>query len=266
MRAHLVLFSSFRSAALAWALIETCVASTQDVSYKRESSRVYDEGRVVEAKLFSPSTLLEQFRAFATAECSGRKLARLIVAPTQVELAKAINVSFVLDDMTSAAIEKFVLANPALLGQDVGRLNVAQVLCVGENATAMIRSGDRVEQHQISGPADSRKWSVRGTEVTFVGFSVHAGAREWISAFLRTLVLPDPETAAAIRDDLERRTGIRTYLILRTDPFFWDMDGPKFDAFEVPVPRISSKEFLTRPFVSCPPSDNQKPCRVETFH
>jgi hypothetical protein len=130
----------------------------------------------------------------------------------------------------------------------------------------MIRSGNRVELHQLIGTADSRQWSVHGTEVTLVGFSVYAVAPESISAFIRTRVLPNPETAAAIRDDLERRTGIRTYLILRMDPFFWDMDGPKFDAFEVPVPRISSKEFLTRPFLSCPPSDNQKPCRVETFH
>jgi hypothetical protein len=266
MSARLLLFSGVAPAALGCALLAAGGASAQDGSYRHESNGIRDEARVVEPKSFTSSTLTRQFRAFVSSACSGRRLVRLIVAPTDQELGKAVNFSFFLDDVTSAVIEAFVRRNPGLLGQGIGELNVAQALCVGENATALIRNRNRIEQYQLSGTNDSRRWSVGGTEVTLVGFSLHSGAREWISAFLRTKVLPGPDVAASIRDDLERRTGIPTYLILRTDPFFWDMDGPKFDVFEIPVPRISSSEFLRRPYLSCPPSDNKKTCRLETSH
>ncbi len=77
---------------------------------------------------------------------------------------------------------------------------------------------------------------------------------------------PILEVAASIRDGVEHRTGLPSYLILRTDPFFWDMDGPKFDVLEVSVPRVSGREFLKRPYLSCPPSDDHKPCLLKTSH
>src|SRR5205807_5631884 len=99
-----------------------------------------------------------------------RKLARLILAPNQEDLGRTVNALFTVDDLTSGAIAKFVSSNPALLGQNVSRLRVAQVLCVGGNATATIRNGLEVERYQLSGSHDSREWSVRGADVTLVGF------------------------------------------------------------------------------------------------
>ncbi len=238
----------------------------QDASYISSSSHVYDEARVLDPTKFTRSSLLEQFRSFAALECSGKSLARLILAPTQEELGKVTNVSFVLDDLTSAGVDRLVSSNPSLLGQGVRRLSVAQLLCIAGESTAHLRIGGRVEQYRLSGTGDSRRWNVGQAGLTLVGFNLRSGGREWISAFVRTKVLPDLNSATAIREDLEHRTGVQTYLILRTDPFFWDMDGPKFDPFDVPVPRISGKEFLTRPYISCPPSDNGRPCRLETLH
>jgi hypothetical protein len=181
-------------------------------------------------------------------------------------LAKSVNVSFVLDDITSEAVARFTSSNPTLLGQNIGRLNVAQVLCIRGNATVSIRRGLVLEQHQLAGTRDARKWNLKNLDVQLVGFSVHSGGGEWISAFARLKYLPDLDTAASIRDRIEEEVGVQTLLIVRTDPFFWDAGGPKFDVFEVPVPQISAGEFLVRPYVSCPPSEERKPCRMKSSH
>ena len=248
------------------ALVVASLSHAQDASYKLVSTVAYDQARLIDPNMFARSILLEQFKEFVTRECSARGLARLILAPTKTDLAKAVNVHFFLDDLTSAGIEKFVASSPSLLGQDVSTLNVAQVLCVGGDSAVMIRNGDQVDRYQISGKTDPRKWNAQGSDFTFVGFALHAGAREWISAFIRAKTLPDLEVAASIRDGVEHRTGLPSYLILRTDPFFWDMDGPKFDVLEVSVPRVSGREFLKRPYLSCPPSDDHKPCLLKTSH
>ncbi len=238
----------------------------QDASYSQESSHVYDEARLIPQEDFTSPSLLNEFRRFVTAECGKRTLARLILASSQGDLAKAVNVSFVLDDMTSEAVARFTSSNPTLLGQNIGKLNVAQGLCIGGNATVNIRSGRGIEQHQLAGTRDARKWHLKTVDIQLVGFSLHSGGGEWISAFARLRYLPDLDTAASIRDLIEEQIGVQTLLILRTDPFFWDAGGPKFDVFEAPVPEISAGEFLVRPYISCPPSEERKPCRLKTSH
>jgi hypothetical protein len=241
------------------------IAFGQDGSYTFESANIHDTARLVEPAMFAPDPLLSELRAFAVRECNQRIIARLIVAATPRDLAAAVNAQFM--EMSSTGVANASLSSPGVLGQNVVTLRVAQVLCVGGDATAIIRQGKDVTQYQLAGSHDSRKWNVRGLNFTLVGFHLHGDDADiWMQAFVRTEVLPNIETAAAIRDEIERRTGIQTLLAVRTDPFFWDMGGPKFDVFEVPVPRISGQEFLTRPYISCPPAREHQPCRIRTSH
>jgi hypothetical protein len=241
-------------------------AHAQDASYLRESTHIYDEARIIDQKDFAPPSLLKEFRHFATVECGRRKLARLTLAPSQNDLARAVNVSFVLDDLTSEGVARIASSNPTLLGQNIGRLSVAQAYCMSGNVTAVIRNEFSIERHQLAGRKDSRELNLGKLDVRLVGFNLHGGRDEWISAFVRVKFLPDLDTAAAIRDLIEEQIGVQALLVLRTDPFFWDMGGPKFDPFEVPVPEISAGEFLIRPYISCPPSEERKPCRLESSH
>jgi hypothetical protein len=241
-------------------------AYSQDSSYMRESSRVYDAARVAEPQTFTAPILLKEFKGFVGLQCANRKLARLTVAPTKEDLVKVVNKIWFADGLTRRGIAGMVVPN---LGKDADELRAAQVLCVGDYATAIIRNGHHVERFQLSGSQDSRAWKAQGMDLTLEGFHVRGDEVEgWVSAFIRAKDLPNLETAAVVRDELEHRTGVRIDMVLRTDPFFFDVDGPKFDAFEVPAPKISVDEFLSRPYISCPPSDGRRrpPCRLETTH
>src|ERR1051326_5798379 len=238
----------------------------QDYTYVRESKGVYDEARVMPPTDFTTLRLRAQFESFVSRQCTNQKLARLVVAPTQQELAKIVNKIWFADGVTSTGIARMMVPN---LTRDTQDLRAAQALCIDGNSTALVRQENRVERLQLSGSHDTRRWNIYSFDCTIVGFQIRGDSVDgWVSLFVRTNVLPNDQVATSIRDELQRHIGVRMDMILRTDPFFWDVDGPRFDAFDIPTPSVSVEEFMSRKFVSCPPSDDRRPrpCHTEVSH
>jgi hypothetical protein len=233
----------------------------QDSSYTRESKLVFDQARLIEARKFEASALRKEFLAFVAGRCAGRTLARLILAPTKDDLARAVNANFL--DLSPETEARIASSWPSVFGAGGGSPRVAQVLCFGGNSTVRIRNGNDVTRYQISGPHDSREWSFHGVEVTIVGFSFFSQDIP-LGMFVRAELLPNVNAAAAIRDELQRQTRVDTSLVFRADPFFWAVNGPQCDIFEVPTPKIAGGEFLKRPYVECPPGGEPGACQVKT--
>jgi hypothetical protein len=257
----LVGFDMLLALAFLHALVVRDLFPAQDFSFEQRSAHVYDVARIIATKEFRGDTLLRVFRRFVDSECGRRVLVRLTVSTNQRDLANAINTN--LPNLTS---------NFLLLAQGLGEPNVAQVMCFGSDASAVIRRGTTVMHYQIAGTRDTRELPVAGAHVTFVGFRLRAEPsgssdanplpeRLWI--YGKADHLPDTDRASSIRRELERLTGVRTYLILRTDPFFFDYDGPVCDIFEHRLPKIIPEQFLRVPYVVCSPDQT---CRLLDSH
>src|SRR5690242_4265283 len=91
------------------AIVSTICA--QDSSYIRESKEILDKAEVVESNRFQSTELQREFSAFATRQCADGNLARLILAPTQKDLAKAVNAVFL--DLTRRDEERIALSWPS---------------------------------------------------------------------------------------------------------------------------------------------------------
>ena len=239
------------------------LAAAQDVSCKNESDRVSDVARTIQPSGFERSALLEAFRAWMTAECFNRPLARLTLAPSQTDLANAVNTNLL--DLTSEGVNRLAMSTPSLLGAGIPRTRAAQGLCLGGNATVTIRNASEVTHHQIAGSHDSRQWQVKGVDITLVGFRLSA-LHSPIWWFVKANPLPDVSAAAAIRDLLEEMTQVPTTVVIRTDGAFWDFNGPKGDVFNLSVQTISGGDFLRRPYVVCAPRGDRGKCQVRTSH
>jgi hypothetical protein len=216
------------------AVISICAmnssASCQRFTYEQASGQIVDAARIVPPNDFTQRNLHKIFEAFVVSECAATKLCRLIVAPTQSELAAAANSN--LPSPRSAETDR---PQRALL-------QVAQVVSFNGNATAWIRRGTYVSTVQISGRKDAREWAVGGAAVRVVGFRVRADPsaptnaaaspsdRVWLYAKAYSTI--EPSVAIKLRRNLEQLIGMPTYLILRTDSFFSEEDGPLRDVFE----------------------------------
>jgi hypothetical protein len=123
-----------------------------------------------------------------------------------------------------------------------------------------------VTRFQLSGPHDSREWNFRDVAVTIVGFSLPPASVPPLplDMFLKAKPLPDLETAAGIRDEFQNLIGVDTTLVLRTDPVFWNLGGPKCDMFDLPLTKITGPEFMRRRYIVCP-EGVRKACRTETM-
>ncbi len=252
-------------------------APADKAQYERSSSNVYDAARVVTPKEFDTPRLLTLFREFAVAHCGRQKLARLTLAANRKDLINATNVN--LPEGNLKGIPGLLRAEPSLLGTSIGQPVVAQLLCFGDEATAIVRRSSDVERYQISGDRDSFKLGAGRTGSTVVGFRLYVAPRnnatgptplpDIVHVYVKAEALPALEVAGAARRDLESRIGVMTFLTVRTDPFFFDRDGPRSDVFEIPSPKISIADFLTRPFVDCWPGNgpgDKEGCGLKRSH
>jgi hypothetical protein len=268
---------AFTTAALAGLIGVAGAAPAGRMLYEHSSRDAYDAAVVVEPEDFRVESLLLRFKTFCETQGAHRKVARLRASTNAYDLRISGNVT--LPDIVPTGIPNLLSLNPGYLGTALENPDIAEVLCLEAEATALVRRGDRVVSHQISGKHDSRELSVDGLDLTIVGFKLDAApvstleARslfpDFLRIFARTKSLPTVDEAAAIRRDLEDRIGVRVFLTLRTDPFFFDCGGPRADVFEVPPAKISVAEFLTKPFIACWPGDDHDPaggCQLRSTH
>ena len=221
-----------------------------DSSYEHVSKSVYDAARIINPSEFTSTHLLELGKSFVSRECGGRRLARLTVSTDRKHLSEATNVEL----PEGLPIQ--------LLNRKFARPKIAQILCFAGRATALIRQGDKVKRYQLEGEGNASEWTVQGVPLKLVGFRLRGGfspgsrvdqvglpARVWL--YVEAQRLPELSTVEAIRDAFQAEIGAPTYLILRTDPFFSDYEGPWTDIFAVPLPIFSREVFLSSPYVTC---------------
>jgi hypothetical protein len=237
----------------------SCAVSAQDFSYRQSSKPIYDEARLISPAKFRDDVLKQIFESFVSAECATRKLARLTLATSQHDLGDTTN-----------AISPHSIPSAQIIRIQTGGLSVAQALCFEGKATSFIRHGRIVTRTQISGTTASRDVFLEGTKLTLVGFRLRSQPpgqsedprplpdRVWIYA--QAAVLPNIPVAARIHQELQELTGVPTYLIVRTDPFFSDYDGPITDLFDTSSKQYSRDSYTSRPTVVCRPTASGNKC------
>ena len=230
------------AAVIACVFAATAPASAQGIQYQISSEKVYDAAKVLDNGAFQESKLLEIFKSFSATHCGRQPLARLTVAPSQRDLLDGLNSD--LPELPRAAIPNLLSADSTLLCGDRRRSTVAQVLCFGGDATALVLQ---------NGPPDVKSRDPHPLP-------------DSLQVFLQARSLPDLESAARVRRDLEEAIGVRTTVVLRTDSFFFDYDGPRCNVFDVPTASISKEEFLARPFVMCAPGVTRRDCFLLRSH
>jgi hypothetical protein len=230
------------------------------LSYKRSSALVYDAAVLIKPSDFDAGLLRETFDRFASQECGTRKLARMIVATSERDLGDAIN-----------AILPGAVSESQIHSAQSRNLKVAQVLCFEGRITSFVRDGRAIRRDALRGSADSRNVTVEGMPLTIIGFRLRAESlqaapsvpnalpdRVWLYA--RAKVLPSAQLAAQIHASLQRRVGVQLYLIVRTDPYFFDFDGPICDLFETSAGESYTKALLAQPSMVCTPVGDQARC------
>jgi hypothetical protein len=227
--------------------------------YKVQTQTVLDVAKVVDRDQFSEAKVLELFRRFGDAECSNRALVRLIVAPSQEDLAAVTNVR--LPELRAASIPR-LLADAHLLGEGLDSVSAAEFLCYRGAGTAYVRSERRLRKFPVFGDHNAFDWSDRDLGIKLVGFNLwdfqaETGTPDRLWVFARASSLPDLARATAFRDELRRRLGIRVELVMRTDSSFFNYGGPSGDAFEEGSIKISPMQFLIAPHVVCGPTQCQ---------
>lgn len=242
--------------------VATVAAGPQAASgqaYRVESRIHLDEARLVPAREFEYDALSSVFAQFRATQCEGRLLARLIVAPTDRDLALATNSRS--PELNEPAIRKMSLANPALFGPgnaSIVNIHSATLLCVGGSATALFRYGTSIRKEVLRGSRDAQTISLAKQTYHWQGFRLDNGV---LSVFMRGERLPSSQEAEDLLRYLETILNARVMLTVRTDMFFWYEDGPRFDPYST-APRISGEEFLRRPYVFCGRSPGRAVCRT----
>ena len=254
-----------------FSVAKVIAAQTSRFEFEQSSKGVYDAARLVSSGDFATPKLLERFKQFGVTECAQRQLARLTVVTNERDLENVVNVR--LPAIPRARIPIMLAADPTLLGSNLGQLNSAEVICFDGSVTAFVRRDGKVSQYRLSGENDVRDLNLRALRLTFVGFKLERERPDvakhdpnplpdmvWIYA--KTDALPTLGAAAAARSQLESQIKTRTYLILRTAPFFFDYGGPRSDLFEVQHSTASTREFLVRPYIECWPNGTGGSCRL----
>jgi hypothetical protein len=246
-------------------VIASRAVAADSVFYEHKSASVVDLAMLVESNRFDESSLIERFKSFVISIGSQHKLARLTLASSRVDLQSALN-----NDLPGLKVHLKVL-NEGIPPADVG-----QVLCFDGKATAYIRRGNLVRRHQLSGDTEARKWDIEGLSLTLEGFRLRTDPRgettgrdalpDRVWLYATSKELPNLTTAVAAYAALAKQLAMITFLIIRTDSFFFDYDGPMRDAFAVPLPKISANEFLRKPFIVCEPANKENPCVLHMTH
>ena len=117
------------------ALAALSLLSGHDFSYELDSKLVYDAARAVPRDGFEDARLLQTFRTFVASKCVDHRLARLIVSDNQLDLNRATNANLPPN-----------LPNPVLARLRGISPDVAQVLCFGNAATAVVRRANAVKK------------------------------------------------------------------------------------------------------------------------
>jgi len=254
-----------------FSVAKVTAAQTSRFEYEQSTKGVYDAARLVSSGDFVNAKLLEVFKQFGVTECAQRQLARLTVVTNERDLENVVNVR--VPAIPRARIPIMLAADPTLLGSNLGQLNSAEVLCFDGSVTAFVRRDGKVSKYRLSGEDDVRDLNLPALRLTLVGFRLERERPDvakhdpnplpdmvWIYA--RTDALPTLGAAAAARSQLETQIKTRTYLILRTAPFFFDYGGPRFDLFEVRPSTTSMREFLAQPYIECWPNGTGGSCRL----
>jgi hypothetical protein len=237
----------------------------------QSSGRIYDARQVVRPEAFTTAQLSALFSQFASARCGQGRLARLTVTTNLQDLINTSNVS--LPEMPRKGIPNILKADPSLIGIGLNEPSVAQVLCFDGQASAFVRHGGQVSEFRISGSRDPRELILGELHARIVGFRLRPAltgtshsASDVLSVYVRMSALPELVAAKAAHAELALRTGSWTVLVLRTDPFFFDYDGPRTDLFEKSIPNASSAEFLVRPYIVCWPEGKASSCKLLRSH
>lgn len=251
-----------------WLLGCGLFSPSADPSYAYASTAVYDAAKLIKLGQFEDTDLLKLFGRFVQSECRGHKLARLIVSPNRWDLTSAFNVSF-------------PEANPAevirkgLFRLHFGKPTVAQVWCFENQATVTVRRGEEITHYQLKGDRSAQELEKNGVSLMLVGANLRAGwpasnsaaserPTDTIWLYVRAMDLPKLDIAESIHEELEKETGTATFLILRTDSFFVEYDGPAWDIFAKSLPEGSATKFLDKPHIVCPPKRTGGRCLIAT--
>ncbi len=246
-------------------LLSLCVLTVVTVraawDVKSVSTNIWDQSRVVSAKEFGPENLKIEFQRFVDTACAGRRLARLMVAPTEQDLSMSIDVMMPFDSIGNGTqvYSNWTRANPGM-GMVPAGLSVAEVICFSGNATVFVRRGGRFSTYQIRGSVPANEFVVSSTRFSLAGFRF---SDQVPRMYVRSATLPTLPAANLVREFLERSVGGPVTTYFRTDSVFWIQEGPAFDPFEISQPRVDADAFLKRPFLACLPSTSGHPCSIE---
>jgi hypothetical protein len=231
------------------------VNSGQDPSYTYESATLYDAAKLVQRDDMDQSQLLTLSKRFVDRECRkpGRRLARLSLSASRIDFGNAMNVSF-------------PEADPAKIIRDgsfrlhFGSPVIAQVWCLGDQATSIVRRSNGIMLQQLAGEHDARELTLAGVKLTLVSVNLNPGwgsvsgrALDTIWFYARATRLPELSVAKLMHEQLEQNTGTNAFLVVRSDSFFVEYNGPVWDIFDESLPDGSAAGFLGKPHIVCAP-------------
>lgn len=253
--------TTVKSPLLQLALVATVFLSSgcswfvADPSYTYDSPQIYDSAKLLRPYV-NESELVDYFARLVRTECGEHRLVRVTVSPDRWGL-KAIFNTFEPEAYSSQSVRDksfhFYFGDPEL----------AQLWCFNGQASVLIRSGGRTSLRPLVGGKDARRLTIKGVELTLVGFNLQPGAAHVSnstaprdSVWLYALVdkIPALQEAKSIHDALENELGMQVFLILRTDPVFVQYDGPAWDVFSERLPQGSATRFLDKSHIVCPPN------------
>jgi hypothetical protein len=224
-----------------------------DHSYTHEYATIVDRAELIPNLMIDGRDTLSRLQSFVDQECPGKTLARLTVSSHDSDLLLATNPVM----MPETAPAKVISAGWVRF--DFGRPEVAQVWCFGGDATAFLRTKGGLIQRQLKGERSARDPVVNGETVHLIGMRVRTSS---VTLYCHTRELPVLEVAQSLHHALEEKIGANISLILRTDYFFYQEDGPLWDVFSDPLPTASAVGYLNRPHIECPPSRDSHHCEA----
>jgi hypothetical protein len=117
---------------------------------------------------------------------------------------------------------------------------------------------------------------MKGVNLTLIGVNVNRGKptssrpasggrpTDFTWLYIRAKDILELDVAKSIHDELEKKIGVATFLILRTDSFFVEYDGPAADIFAKSLPEGSAVGFLQKPHIVCAPNATGGRCLLVT--
>lgn len=219
---------------------------------------VVDEAHLISGDNFNAQWLADRFKAFSAQRCGPGELSRLLVGTNRRDIEASLNQYP--GEIGSGAVARLA-SDPALLGSDVERRTIAQVICFDGTITQYIRQGIQVWSNRVSGDHDAWQFTIEGLACQIVGIRVVVSEQgDRLVAYVRAAGSPDAVKVVQLRDLLKAKTGAPVTVIMRTDPFFSLFEGPACDPFEAPWPISLAQGTYERKYVACGPEDAARQC------